>query len=51
MQESTFQVTDLDGELHGFDYDNPLYDPFDNSPIVGNVLIYKPNGIRITQRH
>jgi hypothetical protein len=55
MQEATIQVTDLDGELKGFDYDHPLNDPFDDSPVVGNVLIYnrevQPNGIRITPRH
>jgi len=54
MQESTFQVADLDGELEGFDYDHPLTDPFDGSPVVGNVLLYngevQPNGIRITPR-
>jgi hypothetical protein len=54
MQESTFEVADLDGELQGFDYDHPLSDPFDDSPVVGNVLIYngkvQPNGIRISPR-
>ena len=48
MQESTFQVADLDGELEGFDYDHPLNDPFDDSPVVGNAIIYngkvQPNG-------
>lgn len=52
MQESTWQVVDLDGELAGFDYDHPLNDPFDDSSVVGNMLIYngevQPNGIRIT---
>jgi hypothetical protein len=51
VQESTFQVADLDGELEGFDYDHPLTDPFDGSPVVGNALIYNGevqiNGIRI----
>jgi hypothetical protein len=55
MQESTIQVTDLDGELAGFDYDHLLNDPFDDSPVVGNVLLYngevQPNGIRIAPRH
>ncbi len=54
MQESTFQVADPDGELGGFDYDHPLIDPFDDSPVVGNVLLYngevQPNGIMITPR-
>lgn len=54
MQESTFQVADPDGELEGFDFDHPLNDPFDGSPVVGNVLIVngvvQPNGIRITPR-
>src|SRR5216684_3816042 len=54
MQESTFHVADLDSELEGFDYDHPLTDPFDGSPVVGNVLFYngevQPNGIRITPR-
>ena len=55
MQESTFRVADLDGELAGFDFDHPLNDPFDDSPVVGNVLLYngevQPNGIQITPRH
>ncbi len=55
MQESTFQVADLDGELEGFDYDHPLEDPFDGSPVVGNVLIVngqvQPNGISVSPRH
>jgi len=54
MQEATIQVTDLDGELAGFDYDHPLNDPFDGSPVVGNTLLYdgdaQPNGIVITPR-
>lgn len=54
MQESTFQIADLDGELKGFDFDHPLNDPFDDSPVVGNALIVngevQPNGIRITPR-
>jgi hypothetical protein len=52
VQQSTFQVTDRNGELAGFDYDHPLSDPFDGSPVVGNTLIYndevQPNGIKIT---
>ena len=52
MQHSTYQVADLDGGLEGFDYDHPLNDPFDGSPVVGNVLLYngeaQPIGIMIT---
>jgi hypothetical protein len=52
MQGSTFQVADLDGELAGFDFDHPLNDPFDGSPVVGNTLIYngevQPTGLHIT---
>ncbi|HJY84028.1 MAG TPA: right-handed parallel beta-helix repeat-containing protein [Candidatus Binatia bacterium] len=52
MQESTFEVADLDGELEGFDFDHPLDDPFDGRPVVGNVLVIngeiQPNGIQIT---
>ncbi len=55
MQHSTYQVADLDGGLEGFDYDHPLNDPFDGSPVVGNVIIYngtlQPNGIQITTPH
>src|SRR5258708_31445331 len=55
IQQSTFEVAHLDGELEGFDYDHPLTDPFDGSPVVGNVLIVngqvQPNGIRISPRH
>jgi hypothetical protein len=54
MQHSTYQVADLDGELEGFDYDHPLEDPFDGSPVVGNTILYngeaQPNGILITPR-
>ncbi len=54
LQESTFQVADLDGELEGFDFDHPLNDPFDGSPVVGNVLLVngqvQPNGILISPR-
>ncbi len=52
MQESMFEVADLDGEMEGFDYDHLLNDPFDGSPVVGNVILVngevQPNGIRIT---
>jgi len=55
MQHSTFDVAALDGELEGFDYDHPLEDPFDGSPVVGNVLLVngqvQPNGIQITPPH
>src|SRR6266849_368767 len=54
MRESSVYVADLDSELEGFDYDHPLKDPFDGSPVVGNVLIVngqvQPNGIRISPR-
>jgi hypothetical protein len=54
MQQSAFQVADLDGELEGFDYDHPLTDPYDGRPVAGNVLMVneqvEPNGIQITPR-
>ena len=40
LQNSTFRVADLDGELAGFDFDHLLNDPFAGSPVVGNTPVY-----------
>lgn len=44
LQEATYQIADLDGELSGFDYDNPVTDPFDGT-VLNNTLII--NGVVI----
>ena len=44
LQEANYDITDLDGELSGFDYDNPVVDPFDGT-VLNNTLIV--NGIVI----
>jgi len=51
VQNSVFEALDLDGELTGFDYANPLNDPRDGTPL-GNSLIINgavmPSGIKIS---
>ena len=53
VQNSTYQVTDLDGELTGFDYDNPVTDPL-NGATLNNALILNgasiQPGIKITSK-
>jgi hypothetical protein len=48
---STLQVTDRDGELAGFDYDNPVMDPLTGS-VLDNTLVVNgveaPHGRSIT---
>jgi hypothetical protein len=52
-EESTYQVTDRDGELTGFDYDNPLMDPLTGT-VLNNTLtvngVEVPHGRSITPR-
>jgi hypothetical protein len=43
-QDSTYQVTDADGELAGFDYDNPLMDPLSGA-VLNNTLTV--NGVEV----
>jgi hypothetical protein len=38
LQNASLNITDLDGELAGFDYDNPIADPFDGT-VLNNTLI------------
>ncbi|HEY5913993.1 MAG TPA: hypothetical protein VJA21_25675 [Verrucomicrobiae bacterium] len=51
LQQATYDITDLDGELVGYDYDNPVTDPFDGS-VLNNTLIVNgtiiPPGTKIT---
>jgi hypothetical protein len=51
IQDSTFQITDVEGELAGFDYDNPITDPFDGT-VLNNTLIVNgaivPPGTKIS---
>jgi hypothetical protein len=44
LQNSTYQVTDLYGELTGFDYDNPVADPVSGT-VLNNELVV--NGVTI----
>lgn len=51
LQDSSYQLTDLDGELPGFDYDNPSTDPFsglalNNALTVNGATV--PPGVKIT---
>ena len=51
LEQSAYQVTDMEGELAGFDYDNPATDPLsgailNNSLTVNGATI--PPGIKIT---
>jgi hypothetical protein len=51
LETSTYQLTDHDGELAGFDYDNPVSDPLSgvvlNNALVLNGTTIAP-GIKIT---
>ena len=44
MEQSTYAVTDGDGELVGFDYDNPVMDPLSGT-VLNNTLTV--NGVEI----
>jgi hypothetical protein len=51
LQNSTFTITDLDGEANGFDYLNPATDPLDGT-VLNNTLIVNgtviPNGTKVS---
>jgi len=51
-EDSTYQVTDVEGELTPFDYDNPLLDPLDGVTHLDNTLtlngVVIPHGKSIT---
>jgi hypothetical protein len=53
LQNSTFTITDLDGEAAGFDYLNPATDPLDGT-VLNNTLIVNgtviPNGTKVSPR-
>jgi hypothetical protein len=54
LQHSIFQAFDLDGELAGLDYANPLNDPIDGTPLNNTLLIngiIMPSGIKISPRN
>jgi hypothetical protein len=42
LRNSVFQALDLDGELAGFDYANPLNDPIDGTPLNNTLIV---NGV------
>jgi len=54
LRNSIYEVADLDGELAGFDYANPLNDPKDGTPLnntlVVNGAVFAP-GIIISPRN
>jgi len=39
VRNSVFQALDLDSELAGFDYANPLYDPIDGTPLNNTLIV------------
>ena len=51
LQQATYDITDLDGELAAYDYDNPVTDTFDGT-VLNNTLIVNgtviPPGTKIT---
>jgi hypothetical protein len=51
LRDSVFQALDLDGELAGFDYANPLLDPIDGAPLNNTLIVNGaviPPGIKIS---
>jgi hypothetical protein len=51
LQNSVFQALDLDGELAGFDYANPLNSPIDGTPLNNSLIVngtLMPSGIKIS---
>jgi hypothetical protein len=54
LRNSAYEVLDLDGELAGFDYANPINDPIDGTPL-NNMLIMNgavvAHGIKISPRN
>jgi hypothetical protein len=54
LQNSSYQLTDLDGELAGFDYDNPATDPVSGT-VLNNTLSVNgaviPSGTKISPLH
>ena len=51
VRDSVYQVLDLDGELAGFDYANPLNDPLDGTPLNNSLIVngaVVPAGIKIS---
>jgi hypothetical protein len=51
VQNSLFQALDLDDELAGFDYANPLNDPIDGTPLNNSLIVngtLMPSGIKIS---
>ena len=51
VEDSVFQALDLDGELAGFDYANPLLDPTDGTPLNNSLIVngaLMPSGIKIS---
>ena len=47
LHDSNYEVTDLDGEVTGFDFDNPALDPYDGATVLNNILIV--NGTVVPQ--
>ena len=51
LEQATYEIADLDGELAGYDYDNPVTDPFDGT-VLNNTLIVNgaviPPGTKIS---
>ena len=39
LQNSSYQLSDLDGELTSFDYDNPVTDPFSGAALNNSLIL------------
>src|SRR5262249_49212318 len=51
VEDSLFEAMDLDGELAGFDYANPLNDPSDGTPLNNSLIVngaVMPAGFKIS---
>ena len=53
LSGSLYNLNDTEGETLGFDYDNPLMDPFDGTVLNNSLIIngtVMPSGIKISPR-
>jgi hypothetical protein len=51
LSQSVYNLDDAEGETAGFDYDNPVTDPFDGTVLDNTLLIngtVMPSGIKIS---
>jgi hypothetical protein len=51
LSQSVYNLNDAEGEVTGFDYDNPILDPFDGAVLNNSIVIngtLMPSGIKIS---